>query len=479
MARISSWLAISCLSLCSVSCSTATPRPPLPADPAQALARSLAIINSATPAHPRVLKILFYGQSISTPKWTDQAMAALRGKYPNVAFDVRNLALGGWAAPILERAVNRDIDEFYPDLIVFHVYGDKNAYERIIRAFRTRTAADIIVQTDHVVDPVEPLCDEGFHLRWSPPPGCTGHIRFKQRVWEEYMSGIWIPTLSRKYDLAVEPRRQRWNAYLKAHRMQPAALLADPPHPNASGWTVMANLFSSWFEALVEQQRFATPTPHGSAQIFAPPEVGTGKTYRFEGNRIELVAQGPLNGKVQVKIDGKAPQNTDGCWQNSRVSRLPNLPDWPGLKQVAVTPSYHEADRWTLRLTGFNSAQDRFNFTLTSAKKGPDGKGSADNPFTSPTGIVSIQPDDWILAYAKSVARKGAPEGVTLQWERRFVCTDQPAIALGNGKVEQRHVLATGLVNGRHVVELKFSNDAPAISEIRTYRPSAPTLNWH
>lgn len=467
-----SWLTISCLALLSASCSTSPPRSPQPADPVQALARSLAIINGATAEQPRVLKVLFYGQSISVPKWTDQAMVQLRAKYPNVVFDVRNLALGGWAASILERAVNRDIDEFYPDLIVFHVYGDKDAYERIIRAFRTRTAADVVVQTDHVVDPVESLCDEGIHLRWSPPPGCTGHIRFKQHVWEDYMSGIWIPTMSRKYDLAVQPRRQQWDAYLKAHHLQPAALLADPPHPNASGWTVMANLFTSWFEGVVEKGRAAKPILPGTVKSLAPPAAGASKTYSFEGNRIELLATGPLDGKVQVRIDGKVAQDFDGCWQNSRVSRLPNLPDWPGLKQVTVAPEYHRADRWTLRLTGLNAAQDRFDFTLTSASKGPDGKGSADKPFASPSGLVSIQPEDWMLAYAQTVVHKGAPEGVTLQWERRFVCADQPPVALGNGKVEQRHVLATGLANGKHVVELTVSADAPGISEIRTYRPS-------
>ncbi len=452
-------------------CSTQPPTPPTPPDPARAIARSVATIRSATPEHPRVLKLLFYGQSISTPQWTDQAAAMLRAKYPDVAFDVRNLALGGWAAPLLERAVARDVDDFYPDLIVFHVYGDHHAYERIIQALRSRTAADIIVQTDHVVTPIEPLCDTGIHLRWSPPPGCTGHIRFKQNVWEDYMSGLWIPTMAAKYDLAVEPRRKQWDAYLKANRLAPEALIADAPHPNARGWTLMANLFTRWFESVVAKGGAAKPAFPDAVRSFAPPAPGKTQRYSFIGNRIELLAAGPLDGKVTVTIDGKAPQDLDGCWQDSRVSRLPNLPDWPALKQVSVAPSYHKADTWTLRLTGLDAAQDKFDFTLTSALGGPDGSGTADAAFASPSGRVTLQPGDWNLAYAMQVAKKGVPEGATFQWQRRFVCADQPAVALPDGAVEQRHLLATGLANGSHVVELTVAADAPAISEMRAYQP--------
>ena len=137
-----------------------------------------------------------------------------------------------------------------PNLIVFHVYGDHHAYRQIIETFRRETAADIIVQTDHVVTPVEPLCNTGLHLRWSPPPGCSGHFRFRQRVWEDYMSGRVVPELADRYDLALEPRRRRWNDYLRAHHLSPAALIADPPHPNARGWALMAWLFTSWLEAV-------------------------------------------------------------------------------------------------------------------------------------------------------------------------------------------------------------------------------------
>lgn len=453
------------------SCSPLPFAAPTPPDPAKAIARALAIIHDATPQHPRVLKILFYGQSISTPKWTDQAMAELRARYPDVAFDYRNLALGGWSAKFLDRAAARDIAEAYPDLIVFHVYGDHRAYERIIRTMRSETAADVIVQTDHVLGPLEPICPAGFHLRWAPPPGCSGHIWFKQHDWSEFMSGVWIPTMAHKYDLALEPRQQEWQAYLQAHHLAPLALIHDVPHPNAQGWTVMANLFTAWFEKLEDRAAGAEPRDPGQVKSFAPPRTGVTTRYRFDGNRLELLATGPLEDKVQVKIDGKAPQDIDGCWQTERVSRLPNVPDWPALKQVTVNPGLHRRDRWTIRLGHFNAAQDRFDFTLTDTLHGAQGNGMAGSAFTSRDGEVKIDPQDWNIAYARQVAGKGLPEGASFTFSRRFVCGDQAPIALPHGGIEQRHVIATGLASGPHVVELALQPGATVIEEVRAYRP--------
>ena len=452
------------------ACSKSNVAQPTSPDPHKAIARSLSIVGIANPENPKVLRVLFYGQSISSTHWTDQAINNLRAAYPNVTFDSRNLALGGFDSGKLERTTERDIAEFYPDLIVFHVYGDHRAYERIIRLFRSKTSADIVVQTDHVTATPEPVCDEGLQLRWSPPPGCTGHIWFKQRNWEDFMSGVWLPTLATRYGLAVEPRRERWDAYLQMRGMKPAELLVDMPHPNEQGWTLMADLFTRWFKALVASSNDNAP-PERGVMSFAAPISGSTTSYQFEGNRIELISNGPLNGKVTVTIDGKRPQNLDGCWLDSRVSRLPNVPDWPALSQVKVDPSYHKADTWTLHVTNLNDKQTAFDFTLSSASAGYDGSGKADEPFSSISGLVNIEPIDWTIAYAASVSSKRLPEGYTMSWTRSFVCSDQEAVVLTNGSREQRYLIATGLPNVRHNVKIRIENDASIIKEVRTYMP--------
>ena len=438
------------------------------ATPAQRLARSLAIVRTSTPAEPKVLRVLFYGQSITSPKWTEPAMAAIAARYPDTRFVVRNMGIGGFGATLLERTTARDIGEFYPDLIVFHVYGDHHAYERIIRLMRSRTAAEIIVQTDHVTEPVEPQCDEGIHLTLTPPPGCKGMIRYRQHSWEQYMSGNVLPDLAQRYGLVVDPRRYAWNAYLRSHGLAPEALIADMPHPNDAGWALMARLFTGFFARLVASW-------HGEGQSLVatlPPPAGDEARIPFTGNRLEILASGPLDGRVAATIDGKAPAAIDGCWQTSRTTSLPGVPSWPAIRQVTVDPAFHRPERWTATVTALNADQTDWRFALSGLRTGPDGAGTGKADFASPSGRIRIAAKDWVIPDGYAYKQARAPEGLRVTWEHRFVCRDQPSVALLPGRIEQRHLVATDLPDGPHVATLRFAPGARAlVRELRAYRP--------
>lgn len=438
------------------------------ATPSQRLAHSLGIVRTSTAADPKVLRILFYGQSITSRKWTDPATAAIAAHYPDTRFVVRNMGIGGFSAALLERTTARDIDDFYPDLIVFHVYGDHRAYERIIRLMRSRTAAEIIVQTDHVTEAVEPYCDEGIHLTLTPPPGCKGLIRYKQHSWEQFLSGHVLPDLAARYGLVVDPRRYAWDAYLKANGLAPEALLADSPHPNDAGWQLMARLFVGFFERQV-----AGWQGEGQALVATmPPPARDAVRFSFTGNRIELIAAGPLDGKVVATIDGKAPESIDGCWQTSRTSSLPGVPEWPAIRQVKVDPRFHQAERWTATVTALNRDQTDWHFTLAGARTGADGGGTGKADLTSPSSRIRIAAADWVIPDGFAFKHAAVPEGMQVTWDHHFVCRDQPPVALLPGRIEQRHVLATGLANGAHMAALRFALGARAmVREIRAYRP--------
>ena len=463
-------LGIAAVAVALAGCARA-PKPPevqVGATPQAQLARSLGIIRGSTPERPAVLRVLFYGQSITSTRWTDPATAHLRATYPNTRFVVRNMAIGGFAAPLLERTVARDVAEFYPDLIVFHVYGDTAAYERIIRIMRSQTAAEITVQDNHVVDPVEPLCDEGLHLSLHPLPGCRGFLWMRQHSYEEDVSSRVLPALARQYGLALERRRTPWNAYLARHHLAPAALLADPPHPNPAGWQLMARLFDGWFDQVAaawqgEPQRLVTdrPLPQG-------PVVRVG----FTGNRIELIASEPMDGRVRALIDGKPPATFDGCWQTSRASVLPGVRDWPALRQVTIDPAFHRAERWTATITKLSPKQDDFTFRIVGARTGPDGEGHAGQDFVSPSGRIRIAAKDWVIPDGVALKQQSVPEGFRVTWDRHFVCGDQPAVPLTPGRVEVRHVIATGIPNAAHRLTLSGAPAARgAIGSLRTYRP--------
>src|SRR5258708_8542343 len=413
----------------------------------QRLAHTLSIIVRSTSEHPQVLRILFYGQSITSNNWIEPAIAQLRQTSPHTRFDVRNMAIGGFDAGLLERTAERDLAEFYPDLVVFHAYGDHRTYERIVRIIRSRTAADVILETDHVTTPVEPICPEGLRFKLTAPQGCKGFLWYKQRSWEEFISSTLIPKLAHRYGLAVEPRREHWNEYLKLHKLEPRELLQDTVHPNAEGWRLMAGLFERYFDKLVIG--YKGEVSDSVANLPIPNLAGTAN-YRFDGNRVEILAHGPLDGKVTAIIDRRSAADLEGCWLISRTTRLPNLPDCPTIRRVTVDPKIKRTETWNLPVMERSDTHRDYRFTLTSDKGGPDGEGRGSVDFVSLSGRVRIEAKDWVIHDGYQLSQKGVRERYDVQWSRNFICKDESEVATKGNEVEVRHVLATGLDNGSH-----------------------------
>lgn len=90
--------------------------------------KSLEDSTAETPAHVRVM---FYGQSITSQAWTQIVQENLTTKYPTVDFEFHNAAIGGYTSPALIRTADHDLYPWYPDLLFFHVYGPMNKYEEI------------------------------------------------------------------------------------------------------------------------------------------------------------------------------------------------------------------------------------------------------------------------------------------------------------------------------------------------------------
>src|ERR1700690_2032432 len=74
----------------------------------QKIARTLEIIRTSTPTNHKVLKVLFYGQSITRSGWHNAVVAHWPEKYPNTVFVVENRALGGFASQSLVRTTAQD-----------------------------------------------------------------------------------------------------------------------------------------------------------------------------------------------------------------------------------------------------------------------------------------------------------------------------------------------------------------------------------
>ncbi len=430
----------------------------------QKIARSLGIIRTSTPADTKVLKVLFYGQSITQSGWHKAVVEHWRRKYPDTVFIVKNRALGGFASQALARTAERDIEEFYPDLIIFHVYGDHRAYEQIIRYFRQHTAADVIVQTDHGEVLPDPPCAEGLQLTLFRQAGCSGVGWLHQRLWSDEMSYHKIPGLASKYGLAMEPLRGWWRDYLLRTHVEPGSLLLDDVHPNQRGKELMAGFFNRYFDNLVEHWNGQTED-----NVLSIP---VGSDVSFDGSRLELLSGKPLPGWPAVTIDGRLPTGFDGCYQVTRASSIGTVPDWPAIRRITLRHD-RTPEEWTATLTKISPDQKTFDFSVVSSVTGNEGNGSSARDFVSRSGRLSIAAEDWMVERAFREKNIPLHAPFEVHWRVNYVCGGDPeAHDKGNGKMEYRYILATGLPNEKHVVKLSAPGGSLADAiEFRAYKP--------
>jgi hypothetical protein len=81
------------------------------------------LLATSTPAKRNTVKILVYGQSISKQEWWLDVKKNLIGKYPNADLIIENRSIGGFSSYQLRKPMVFDLIPFYPDLVLFHVYG--------------------------------------------------------------------------------------------------------------------------------------------------------------------------------------------------------------------------------------------------------------------------------------------------------------------------------------------------------------------
>jgi hypothetical protein len=438
----------------------------------QKIARTLSIIRGSTPNDRKVLKVLFYGQSITQSGWHEAVVAHWRQIYPNTVFVVENRALGGFPSQALVRTTEQDIAAFYPDLIIFHVYGDHRDYEKIIRLFRSRTAADIIVQTDHGDVLPDPRCDEGLHLTLSRPAGCAGFIWYHQRMWNDEMSYHKIPALAQKYAIAVEPQRDWWRAYLLRTGTNPSDLLSDEIHPNARGKELIAEFFNQYFDGLVSQYNGETAQDVNLLYLAEQERVSGNAIVHFEGTRLEIVSDEPLTAWPAITVDGQSPKNLDGCYQVSRASSVVTVPDWPALRRIILMHD-HVAENWTAVLSDFSPDQKEFTFAVHGSQAGPQGTGRSQETFVSNSRNLEIEPDDWMVERAWQHSKVALHSPFSIYWSVDYVCGGKPeVIDRGKGITEFRYILATGLSDTWHSISLRDSGeDLSKIDHLTAYRP--------
>jgi hypothetical protein len=400
---------------------------------------------AATGAHfPRTLsllraggkvRILFYGQSITEQSWSRETMENLRKLYPKADLIMENRAIGGHSSQLLVKTAEADLYPFYPDLVVFHVYGDHLKYEDIIRRIRERTTAEILLQTDHF-SAADLLTEERDAAKLSP------------KQWNPWMNHVQLPAVAKKYGAELLDVRSLWRLYLSENSLEPKALLKDGVHLNDNGCSLMAQIVTSAFQGT------AAPASDDWQKLVTMQSVTPGDSVKvsFTGNRLD--ADVPATG-AQVLIDGKPVSSYPGCWTFTKTTGY-NGTNWPCLLRVQPGTAPLQEEEWQISLREINDDATQFKFTVTGSTTGLDGEGTAQEKFTSKSGRLVIEPEDWNLAYCKKVYNKGLQSPFdTVKFRSQL-------------RAAESTTLAQGLPNGPHVAEI---TGLPGMKAARIFTP--------
>ena len=303
--------------------------------------------------------VLLYGQSIVGGTWSRLFERQLRERFPYADLRFENRAIGGFGADRLQDTAEHDLYPAYPDLVVFHVYGgiDTGELERIFRALRERTTAELVVFNHHP--------NRKQHL---------GEYRGPSRYWRH---------LAQKYNCELVDLEAEWGRYILDNGLTVQDLLSDDVHPNDAGQRLLAALVgrhfrlnpvapAGWHDSV--RTYLATrplQTPHWDEVTFTgvPWELGAyiarGRTRNtgaavgrspdsalvlpFLGNRVDVTAgqfRGPC-GTARVLIDGKPPSENPRLRVHGRIGKAPEA-WWPAIRRVDhASPLLSES--WTGR----------------------------------------------------------------------------------------------------------------------------------
>lgn len=434
----------------------ALPPPSAPEAHGLGFQRSMRLLAGSRPDRRHRVRILYYGQSIVGQRWSEEVDADLRRRFPHAEIVSRNLAIGGFSSQRLVRTMHYDVFPFYPDLIVFHVYGSHIDYEKIVRAFRERTTADVILQTDHA-------------NRW---PEARADALEKQVSWDGKMNHWFLPGFAKKYRCALQPQREEWVAYLRAHGLEPAALLRDTVHLNPHGKWLMARLLERFLVHRPDVEEIDWPDRVRTLVVGEDVHwKGDRLVVEFEGNRVVALAGAGARGRARVLVDGRPPSAFPECHAVTRPSGTAGV-GWPAVMRIGwnVLPIVEE---WTATVRGFDAEQKDFELSVRGSVTGPDGEGRGGERFVSRSGRVVIEPEDWVFSYCHQVSKKATPDGWQVRWRVVPLYTEEyaPEPATDPARDEET-VLVSGLASGRHRLELVAREGRrPPLRALRIHRP--------
>jgi len=429
--------------------------------------RTMTLLATSTPERRHPVKILFYGQSIVRQDYARKAIDAdLRKRFPHADLVTENRAIGGYTAPALIRTAEQDLYPFYPDLVVFHVYGGEKGgqFEGILRSVRQRTTAEIFTWTHHP------------DRRGIDHPGHENACKHRR-------------ALAKKHGCEMVDLRETWKKHIRDKGLKVEDFLTDVVHLNRKGGKLMGDILvpalqyhpelpPTWHEQIKTFAAGHDTSPivlEGDWQRTADGVVGTRGSLKlkFRGNRVDVTAM-PHDGRLgtaRILIDGKFPSAHPRAYAATLPTRTP-IDYRPAIKQVILGDD-PKVETWTLTAHDISSDGRKFAFDLAGSVTGPDGSGTHEKTSVSNSRRITLHPRDFSFAEAIRIRKKPLPTRFDVAWQVWLMGVDQwsPQGAMEKGMVD-RCTLIQGIENAEHTLEIVANGDgAMPIESVTVHRP--------
>lgn len=408
------------------------------------ISRTISKLEESSLKKPQKVNIIVYGQSLSKQNWWLILKDSLKARFPSAELNIINRSIGGFSSQKLWKTTNFDILPFYPDLVIFHVFGSHIHYKKILRMIRSRTSAEMLI--------------------WNDP--FTG-----ENSWSDTMSYNLIPRFCEDYKLEFANIRTSWKEYLEKNNISSEALLKkDHSHLNKQGNEILAGMLLRFFnpvDALDKDPYSLTDTLDLNFQ-----EDINRMDYNFEGNAVEVMIDDsiPENQKFRILIDGLPPSEFQGGYYHTRPNNDAEK-DWPWeTGAVYHLENYNELEEehWTLKLTDRDDSLNWFSFDLHGSISGFDGAGTSRMPFISNSGKIVIQPEDWFLKQAWEHTGIEIKPPYQIKWKTYSRATDVITADFRGKKMW----LVQGLTNGNHLLQIVSFGDYPIpVKKIIIHKP--------
>ena len=345
----------------------------------------------------------------------------------------------------------------HPDLIVTYTSGTKEGLEELLTEIRTRTTAEVIVPS----------------LHFRPPPPTITPVNIAAGMlgypWDE------VRQICEKHGAEYVDNRVEMAEYLAKTGLDQDALLLDHNHENMHGairiWDNIARHLAksdqSTYTPESRERRVPVDPPANtkteqvtlsgdwsvSGGTLHSSSAGAHLKASFMGNEIDLLGRTlPGGGTVKVMVDG-VPADQAPVFLTDYIKPKPN--NWR-VPHAVDLGSNLVPQTWTITMTD-NTGDFRVDGSVTGA----DGTGNLEQPFTSHSGQIVMDPKLWRNGVRRPPGKPadyGVAKGDTFTFD-----VYRGAVGEVSFKGDQAGPLVVPLVrnlpNQRHTLELITTGD--------------------